>query len=94
MLKAISQLLRKLIGNGGARLLTGMGISIASYAALAAATTAALAGVTSTFSGIGADVANLMMLCGVGQALSIVGAAMLTKAAVQSGSLGLTKTSS
>lgn len=92
MFKGLGSLGRRLLGESGARMLAGAGISVASYAALAAALTAALSGATSTFSGVPSIAANLMMMCGVGEALSIIGAAMMTKAAMQSSALGLTKT--
>ncbi|KFN42139.1 hypothetical protein N789_14650 [Arenimonas oryziterrae DSM 21050 = YC6267] len=86
--------MRKLLGSSGARLLTSMGISVASYAGLTVAMTAALNAVAAGVGGLPSAVANIMLLMGFGQALSIIGAAFMTKAAIQSSSLGFTKTSS
>jgi len=93
MFKALFNLLSKLLGNSAARVLSGAGLSLASYAALSTATLAALNAVSAAFSNVSADVANLVLLFGVGQAISIIGAAMLTRVALQSVTLGITRSS-
>lgn len=92
MLKALGSFLTKLVGKSGATILTGAGLSIASYAAITTAATTALTVAVNSFSGLGSDLANIVLLCGVGQSISILGAAILTRAAIQSANLGLTKT--
>jgi len=92
MLKSLFQFLSKLVGNGAARVLTGAGLSVASYAAIATACTAALTAAVNSFNGLGSDLANIVLLCGVGESISIIGAALLTRAAIQAANLGLTKT--
>lgn len=91
MFKRLFDLLSRLLGNGAARVLSGAGLSLASYAALSAAVLGALNGVVSAFSHVSADIANLVLLFGVGEAISIIGAAMLTRVALQSATLGLTR---
>jgi hypothetical protein len=91
MFKRIFDLLSKLLGNGAARVLSGAGLSLASYAALSAAVLAALNGVAGAFANVSADVANLVLLFGVGESISIIGAAMLTRVALQSAALGITR---
>lgn len=93
MFKTLFDLLAKLLGNSAARVLSGAGLSLASYAALSAAVLAALNGVAQGFANVSADIANLVLLFGVGEALSIVGAAMLTRVALQSATLGITRAS-
>lgn len=91
MLKMFFQFFEKFIGKSGAMFLTGAGLSVASYAAIATAATTALNGATNAFGGLGGELAAIVYMCGVGQAVSIIGAAMLTKAAIQSASLGIMK---
>lgn len=91
MFSRLFNYLAKLLGNSGARVLSGAGLSLASYAALTTATTAALNGVASAFGNLSPDVLNLVLLFGVGQAVSIIGAAMLTRVALNSASFGITR---
>jgi len=92
MLKSLFQFLSKLVGNGAARVLTGAGLSVVSYAAISTACIAALSAAVNNFNNLGTDVLNIVLLCGVGETISIIGAALLTAAAIRSGSLGITKT--
>lgn len=85
-------MLTKIVGRSGATILTGAGVSLASYAAIATATTAALSGAVGFFNGLPSAVLQLVLLAGAAQALSIVGAALLTSAAISAASLGFTKT--
>ena len=92
MPRGIGGILEKVLGNGAARVLTGAGLSVAGYAAITVAITAALAALTSSFSALPSAMLNIILLSGAGQAISIIGAAMLTRAAINSAAVGLTKT--
>jgi len=92
MPSGIGSLLQKTLGNSAARVLTGAGLSVASYGAITVAITAALSALTSSFSGLSSGMLNIILLSGAGEAISIIGAAMLTRAAINSATVGLTKT--
>jgi len=92
MPSGIGSLLQKTLGNSVARVLTGAGLSVASYGAITVAITAALSALTSSFSALPSAMLNIILLSGCGQAISIIGAAMLTRAAINSAAVGLTKT--
>ena len=92
LLASAGTLLTKIVGRSGATMLLGSGLSVASYAAIATATTAALTSAVGFMGQMPAAMLQLVLLSGAGQALSIVGAALLTRAAIQAASLGLTKT--
>lgn len=83
---------RLLLGEAGARILTGGGLALASYAALSTVVTAMLNQAVSAFANLPANIAGAVLASGCGEALSIVGAAMLTRVALQSSMLGLTRT--
>jgi len=84
--------LERILGNSAARVLTGAGLSVASYGAITVAISTALGALTSSFSSLPTAMLNIILLSGVGQAVSIIGAAMLTRAAINSAAVGLTKT--
>jgi len=92
MPSGIGSLLQKTLGNSAARVLTGAGLSVASYGAITVAISTALSALTSSFSALPSAMLNIILLAGVGQAISIIGAAMLTRAAINSATVGLTKT--
>lgn len=92
MPRGIGGILEKVLGNSAARVLTGAGLSVASYGAITVAITASLGALTSSFSALPSAMLNIILLSGAGQAISIIGAAMLTRAAINSAAVGLTKT--
>lgn len=92
MASTVGSMLTKLIGKSGARMLIGSGLSLATFAAITTATTAMLTAAVGYFGGLPAVCLQLVLLCGAGQALSLIGAALLTRSAIQSAGLGLTKT--
>ena len=67
-----------------ARVLVGAGLSLASYAFVGTAVDAVLANVQSLSSGLHADVAALLALGGAGQALSLIGGALVARAVIVS----------
>ena len=91
LLSSAGTLLTKVVGRSGATVLLGSGLSLASYAAIATATSAALASAVSFLGAMPQAMLQLVLLAGTGQALSIIGAALLTRAAINAASLGITK---
>lgn len=96
MLKYLAQLLKNLLGDSVGRVLSGAGLSLVSMAALLPLVTSALNAAASAvggIGGIGGDVLNVILLFGFGEALSVMGAAMLTRMSVQAAGVGLKKAS-
>ena len=93
MLKYISLLLKNLLGDAFARVLTGAGLSMVSMAALLPLVTTALNAAASAVGGIGGDLLNVILLFGFGEALSVMGAAMLTRMSIQAATFGIKKAS-
>lgn len=93
MLKYLAQLLKNLLGDSVGRVLSGAGLSLVSMAALLPLVTSALNAAASAVGGIGGDVLNVILLFGFGEALSVMGAAMLTRMSVQAAGVGLKKAS-
>lgn len=89
MFMRLGTLLRTLLGETLARILAGAGLSFASYAALTTIITQMLGQVVASFSNVPANMLAIVLLAGCGEAVSIIGAAMLTKAALSSAMLGL-----
>jgi hypothetical protein len=84
-------LLNALVGNSLARVLSGAGLSVVSYAVVMPALLAALTLVANSLGGGVADVASIALLSGAGEGLSIVGSAMVARAAIQSAGVGVGK---
>lgn len=91
MFKNLRLLLEKLFGDSIARMLQGAGLSLATTAALLPLLTTALNLAASRLGGMPGDVLALVGLSGVGEALSIIGSAMLTRFAMGAASVGLKK---
>lgn len=89
MFAALGELLEGLFGVMLAKILVGAGLGVVSYAALSTAVSAALGALASQFSGLPADVLNMLLLSGVGQGLSIIGTAMVTRAGMKAASIGV-----
>lgn len=89
MLKWLSILLKNLFGEAGARVLGGAGLSLVTGAVALPLITTALNAAASAIGGIGGDVLNVALLFGFGEALSIMGTAMLTRAAMGATRAGL-----
>lgn len=82
MLNWLSVLLKNLFGEGVARVLGGAGLSLVTGAVALPLITTALNTAASKIGGIGGDVLSVALLFGFGEALSIMGTAMLTRAAM------------
>lgn len=85
MLKTLFTFLEKLLGNSAARILFGGGFALASYAAVTTAVTSALNAAEGYIGGMGGDLLKIVLLAGVSDALTLIGAAILTRAAWNSG---------
>lgn len=81
MLKSLFTFLEKLLGNSAARFLIGGGFALASYAAVTTAVTGALNATQGYIGGFGGDLLKIVLLAGVSDALTLIGAALLTRAA-------------
>lgn len=90
----LAAFLTSLLGNGIARLLTGAGLGLATGAALLPLVKAALNLIVQKFSGIGADLANVMLMCGAGEAITIIGSGIVTKVMIDAGKVAVQKAAS
>jgi len=72
------------------RMLKGGGLALLSYGVLTVAITNALVLLIQNLQATPADMLNFLRLCGVGDALSIVGAAILTRNAFNAKMIGVT----
>ncbi len=89
MFAALGELLTGLLGGLLARVLIGAGMGVVTYGVLTTAVAGALSAMVAQFGGIPADMLNLLLLSGVGQGLSIIGAAMTARAAMRAASVGV-----
>lgn len=89
----LATLLRNLFGESIARALGGAGLSIATAAILIPAVTTALTAAAAAVGGIAADMLNVALLFGFGEAISILGTAMITRITLNSTKIGLRKAS-
>lgn len=87
-------LLTSLLGSGLARVLTGAGLGLATFAALTPLVLSALNVGAQRFSGIASTVLNIMLLSGLGVGLSMVGSAIMTRVAIEAARVSLQKMSS
>lgn len=89
MFAALGELLTGLLGGLLARVLIGAGMGVVTYGVLTTAVAAGLNAMVAQFGGMPADMLNLLLLSGVGQGLSIIGAAMTARAAMRAASVGV-----
>lgn len=87
-------LLQSLFGDAIARMLSGAGLSVVSFAAILPVVTSALNLCAQHISSLPGDVASLMLLGGAGECVSIIGAAVLTRMSINAAHVGITKGSS
>jgi len=73
------------------RALSGGGLALVSYGVLAVAITNALALLVNNLSAVPSEMFNFLLLSGVGDGISIIGAAILTRNAFDAKLLGLGK---
>lgn len=91
MLRSLFLFLRNLLGESVARILTGGGLALASFAGLSALWLAALDMVRSYAVGVAGDMLAVILLFGFGEALTLIGTAVMTRAGLQAATLGITR---
>lgn len=89
MIAALKLLLGSLLGNFIARILTGAGMAVATGAVLMPVVTSALDAAAQGIGGIPGDMLGVLNLGGFGEAMSIIGSAMLTRTAINAGRVGI-----
>lgn len=87
----LSGLLKNLFGDSIARVLGGAGLSLVSAAVMIPLVTTLLNQAASAIGGVPGDLLSMIGLFGFGEAMSIIGSAMLTRLAIQSTSVGIKK---
>lgn len=90
----LSTLLKNLFGDAVANVLGGAGLSLVSAAVLIPLVTSALDMAASAMSGVPGDMLSVINLFGFGEALSILGSAMLTRVTIASATVGVKKAAS
>lgn len=91
MLSRIFAWLAAYFGAGVARLLTGAGLGIATFAGLSLAVSTALNVVIAYFGDLPGTMAQIVLLSGFANAINMIGTAILTRLALTSGALSLRK---
>lgn len=87
----LAALLASMLGSGVARLLTGAGLALTTFAALTPLVLSALNAGANAFQGIGGATLDIMLLSGLGIGLSAIGSAMLTRIAITAGRVFLSR---
>lgn len=90
----LSGLLKNLFGDSIARALSGAGLSLVSAAMLIPLVTTLLNQAAAAVGGVTGDMLSIIGLFGFGEAMSIMGSAMLTRLAVDSTNIGIKRASS
>lgn len=93
MLRWLKELLRNVFGDSIASALGGAGLSLVTAAVMIPLVTTALNTAASSIGGITGDVLNVILLFGFGEAISIIGSAMLTRMVIGSGRVGVKRAS-
>ncbi len=91
MLRSLFVFLRNLLGETVARVLTGGGLALISFAGLSALFLGALDLIRGYASGISGDMFNVLLLFGFGEAMTLIGTGVMTRAGLQAATLGLTR---
>lgn len=84
-------LLANLVGSAVARMLTGAGLGLLTFAALTPVILTALNAVNTATSGLPSDMAAIMLKSGFGVAMSAIGSAILTRAAIEAAKVSVAK---
>ncbi|TGW16555.1 DUF2523 domain-containing protein [Stenotrophomonas maltophilia] len=90
----LAAFLVQLLGNSLARVLTGAGLGLATGAALLPLVKTALNKIPQLFGGIAGDLANLMLMAGFGESITMVGSAIVTKVVIDAGKVAVQKAAS
>lgn len=91
MLRSLFLFLRNLLGETVARVLTGGGLALVSFAGLSALFLGALDLVRSYAAGVSGDIFNVILLFGFGECMTLIGTGIMTRAGLQAATLGLTR---
>lgn len=89
----LSGLLKNLFGDSIARVLGGAGLSLVSAAVLIPIVTTLLNQAASAFASVDGGMLQVICLFGFGEAISILGSAMLSRLAIDSTRIGIKKAS-
>lgn len=90
MLRSLFLFLRRLFGSGFiANLLAGAGLGLISFGSLSLLLNEGLALVLSYFSSVPADIAGIILRAGFGTGMSILGSALMVRAAISSAGVSL-----
>lgn len=87
----LAAFLTSLLGNALARVLTGAGLGLITGAALLPLVKSALQLIITKFGGIAGDIASVMLLSGFGEALTMIGSAMVTKIGIDAAKVAVAK---
>lgn len=90
----LAGLLKNLFGDSIARALSGAGLSLVSAAVLIPIVTTVLNQAAAAFSSIDGGMLQVICLFGFGEAISILGSAMLSRLAIDSTRIGIKKAAS
>lgn len=89
----LKTLLSNVLKGSLGKVLRGAGLGLFTYAVLVGAVTAALSGLVATVGGLPSEALQFFLLCGMGDAISILGAALLTAAHMKSQGVSVGKLS-
>jgi len=87
----LASFLTSLLGNSLARVLTGAGIGLVTGATLLPIVKSALNLIVSKFGGIPGDMANVILLSGFGEGLSLIGSAIVTRVGIDAAKVAVAK---
>lgn len=87
----LGALLANLLGTAVARMLTGAGLGLVTFAALTPLVLSALNAAAQRFQGIGGKLLQIMLMCGLGVVLSMIGSAIVTRIAIEAARVAIKK---
>ena len=87
-------LLTSLLGSAAARVLTGAGLGLVTFAGLTPVVLSALNLLRDKVGGMTGEIAQLCLLSGIGVGLSMIGSAIMTRVAIEAGKVALKKAAS
>jgi len=87
----LGALLANLLGTAVARVLTGAGLALVTFASLTPLVLSALNAAANRFNGIAASVLQIMLMCGIGTAISLIGSAIVTRIAIEATRVAIKK---
>lgn len=91
MFSKLRLLLAAMLGDSIARMLSGAGLALATGAVLVPVLSSALSELGGYMSGLPGGLLQVLALGGFGEALGIIGSALLTSVTIRSASVGLRK---